>query len=67
MHFLYVIFQHYNKIVKFKDLKMVTKYQFSAALKLKHFFFYRSQLARDHIIETLRKNVFLFSMLSSGL
>lgn len=39
MHFLYVsfffFFKHCNKIVTFKELKMVGKYQFSAAPVLK--------------------------------
>lgn len=64
MDFLYVILHHSNKIVKFKELKMVPKYQFSSAPALKRF--YRSQLTKAHISETLRKNVFLFSMLSLG-
>ena len=50
MDFLYVILHHSNKIVKFKELKMVPKYQFSSASALKRF--YRSQLTRAHMSET---------------
>lgn len=52
--------EHYNKIVTLKDLKMVAKYRFSAVPILKRL--HRSRLPRGHISETLRKNVFLFSM-----